>query len=110
MFDEVIARLQDPARTAFVFVVYPEHTPIVEAHRAALQLESIGIDPAMVIANQVLPDDSRAGGFFAQRRKTQMRHMDEISELFKAPIVNFPLLAEEPRGIEALRAAPISFS
>lgn len=110
MFDEVIARLQDPARTAFVFVVYPEHTPIIEAHRAALQLESIGIDPAMVVANQVLPDDSRAGGFFAQRRKAQMRHMDEIAELFKAPIVSFPLLAEEPRGIEALRAAPISFS
>lgn len=110
MFDEVISRLQDPERTSFVFVVYPEHTPIVEAYRAVLQLESIGISPALVIANQVLPLEFCEQEFFAERLNMQRHHMDKIAELFNVPVVSFPLLLEEPRGIGALRDSPISFT
>lgn len=109
-FDAVIDRLQDPSRTAFIMVVYPEHTPIIEAHRATLELGTIGITPAFVIPNQVLTADTRDNRFFADRLKMQQHHLSTIRELFGAPAVQMPLLADEPRGIGALRAVPIIFA
>ncbi len=108
-FESVIYRLQDPARTAFIMVVYPEHTPIIEAYRAANELGTIGITPALVIANQVLSSDYCNNDFFTDRLEMQQQHLSQITELFSAPVVAMPLLADEPQGIKALRDAPIVF-
>ena len=108
-FARVIARLRDPRQTSFIFVVYPEHTPIVEAHRAAQDLASIGIEPAFVIANQVLPASECSDGLFMRRQKMQVRYLSDIPTMFSAPVVFMPLLAREPVGLDDLRAAPIVF-
>ncbi len=108
-FETVINRLQDRNRTSFIFVVLPEHTPIIEAHRAAQDLEAVGIKPAAVIANQVVEPAQATGPFFVERLKTQERHLQVITRLFGMAPASMPLLPEEPRGVTQLRAAPISF-
>lgn len=108
-FARVIARLRDPRQTSFIFVVYPEHTPIVEAHRAAQDLAAIGIQPAFVIANQVLPASECSEGLFRRRQEMQVRYLSDIPTMFSAPVAVMPLLAREPVGVDALKAAPIVF-
>ena len=82
-FDRMIERLRDPQRTTFAFVLYPEFTPMVEAHRAMLDLKAAGIPTQLVVANQVIPADQTANPFFARRRNMQMGYLDEIETLFE---------------------------
>lgn len=110
LFETVIQRLSNPKKTSFIFVVLPEHTPIIEAHRASQDLRTIGVLPAAIIANQILDPANAVNEFFTNRLKAQKRHLREIGKLFTAPLALMPLLVKEPRGIEELRKAPISFS
>jgi len=50
-FDHITDLMKDPERSVFVFVVYPESTPVVEAHRAMLDLRDAGIGTQLVVAN-----------------------------------------------------------
>jgi arsenite-transporting ATPase len=108
-FDTVIKRLRNPKQASFIFVVLPEHTPIIEAYRASQDLRTIGILPAGVIANQVLDTDVGTNKFFTDRLETQKQRLAEIDKLFSVPLITMPLLAEEPQGVEQLRKAPITF-
>ena len=42
-FGQVIDMMRDPEQSTFAFVMYPEATPILEAWRAARELETVGI-------------------------------------------------------------------
>lgn len=56
-FKEMIRMLRDKNHTVFSLVLYPESTPITEAHRAMLDLKKAGIETQLVIANMILPEE-----------------------------------------------------
>jgi arsenite-transporting ATPase len=104
-FEAMISKLRDPARTTFAFVVYPESTPIVEAHRAKLDLEKAGIATQFVVANQVLPAERCSHPFFKKRSEMQKKHLADIEKKFAVPILEMPLFEQEVIGLLRVRQA-----
>lgn len=101
-FGDVIAMMRDPARSTFAFVMYPESTPILEAHRMAEELHTLGIEPGLVVANLVIPPDQATTPFAQARRAMQERYLIEIQERFSVPVLQIPLLPYEVKGLELL--------
>ena len=100
-----LAVVRDPALTTFALVLYPETTPIAEAERAAADLASLGITTALVVANQVLPEEVCVNDFFRNRRTMQLTHLARLPDVFpQASYSLLPLQAEDVRGLDALRA------
>jgi arsenite-transporting ATPase len=104
-YDEVIETMQDPERSSFAFVMYPEFTPMMEAYRAAEDLkDQVGIETAFVVANYLLPEEYGDNAFFANRRTQQEKYLGEIKDRFETPMMLAPLRQDEPIGLEELRA------
>ncbi|TKX72961.1 MULTISPECIES: arsenical pump-driving ATPase [Halorubrum] len=102
-YDEVIETMQDPSRSSFAFVMYPEFTPMMEAYRAAMDLQDqVGIETSLVVANYLLPEDYGDNAFFENRRAQQAEYLEEISERFDVPMMLAPLRQEEPVGLDDL--------
>jgi arsenite-transporting ATPase len=101
-FGQVIEMMRDPAQSTFVFVMYPESTPILEAWRAAQELGSVGIAPGLVVANFVIPPDQATTPFVQARRAMQEKYLAEIGERFASPVLQVPLMAHEVKGLEML--------
>ena len=101
-FEQVIAMMRDPERSTFAFVMYPEATPILEAYRAVQELRTVGVEPGLVIANQVLPPEQCATDFAKSRRSMQERYLVEIAQRFPVPVVQIPLLPQEIKGLPML--------
>ncbi|MFK5604869.1 arsenical pump-driving ATPase [Haloferax volcanii] len=103
-YDEVIETMQDPSRSSFAFVMYPECTPMMEAYRAAMDLkDQVGIETSLVVANYLLPEDDGNNAFFENRRAQQAEYLTEIKERFDVPMMLAPLRQEEPVGLDDLR-------
>jgi arsenite-transporting ATPase len=103
-YADVIEKMRNRDKSAFVFVMYPEYTPIVEAWRAAEDLKNqVGIETAAVAVNYLLPQDAGNNVFFDKRRKQQEKYMVEIENRFHKPMIFATLLDHEPKGLEALR-------
>jgi len=102
-FDRVIARMKDPQRSIFAFVVYPESTPVIEAYRAMLDLKEAGIKTQFVVANQVLQPEYCTNEFFISRRFMQEKYLSEIRERFGLPLVLVPLFETEIKGIRLIQ-------
>lgn len=103
-YADVIEKMRNRDKSAFVFVMYPEYTPIVEAWRAAEDLKNqVGIETAMVAVNYILPQDAGNNAFFSSRRKQQEKYLAEIADRFNKPMIFAPLLDHEPKGIANLR-------
>jgi len=107
-FDHIIALMKDPERSVFVFVVYPESTPVVEAYRAMLDLRDAGIGTQLVIANQVLSREYCTNSYFKKRRAMQEKYLAEIKRRFGLPMAIMPLLETEIIGIDMVRRAALS--
>jgi len=104
-YDEVIETMQDPDRSSFAFVMYPEFTPMMEAYRAAEDLkDQVGIETALVVANYLLPEEYGDNAFFANRRAQQEKYLGEIKDNFETPMMLAPLRRDEPVGLDELRA------
>ncbi|MDA8212719.1 MAG: TRC40/GET3/ArsA family transport-energizing ATPase [Clostridia bacterium] len=102
-FEQVIGIMRDPARATFGFVVYPENTPIMEAHRAVEELKTVGINTPLVVANLVLPGEFCINSFFQQRRRMQERHLSQLAAKFSgAAVLQLPVLDREIKGMEML--------
>jgi arsenite/tail-anchored protein-transporting ATPase len=104
-FRDIISTLRDKERTVFSLVLYPESTPIMESYRAMLDLKEAGIETQLVVANMVLPEDVCTNNFFKNRRQMQMKYLQEIKERFGLPMLQFPLMQEEIKGLNRLKAA-----
>ncbi len=102
-FTKMIERLKNKNRSVFSLVLYPESTPIEEAYRAMLDLKNAGIETQLVIANMVLPEKICTNGFFKNRRAMQLKYLKTIHDKFNLPVLRFPLMQEEVKGIEALK-------
>jgi len=104
-YDEVIETMQDPNRSSFAFVMYPEFTPMMEAYRAAEDLkDQVGIETAFVVANYLLPEEYGDNAFFANRQAQQEKYLGEIKDNFETPMMLAPLRRDEPVGLDELRA------
>ena len=104
-YDEVIETMQDPERSSFAFVMYPEYTPMMEAYRAAEDLDDqVGIETSFVVANYLLPEEYGDNSFFANRRAQQQRYLGEIKNRFDVPMMLAPLRQDEPVGLDELQA------
>ncbi|TEU15726.1 MAG: arsenic-transporting ATPase [Anaerolineales bacterium] len=101
-FGQVIDMMRDPQRSTFTFVMYPEFTPIVEAWRAVEELRTVGIEPGLVVANQVLPPEQCTTEYFCRRSLMQARYLGEMAERFRVPILTMPLLPREVKGLPTL--------
>ncbi|MFN3480678.1 MAG: TRC40/GET3/ArsA family transport-energizing ATPase [Thermodesulfovibrionales bacterium] len=104
-FREIINILKDKDRTVFSLVLYPESTPILESYRAMLDLKDAGIETQLVVANLILPEEVCTNDFFKSRRAMQMRYLVEINERFKLPVLQFPMMENEIRGLKMLEEA-----
>ena len=102
-FRAIINTLRDKRHTVFSIVLYPESTPILESYRAMLDLKEAGIETQLVVANMVLPEEVCRNDFFRNRRKMQIRYLKEIKVRFNLPMLQFPMLQEEVKGIEQLK-------
>lgn len=101
-FGKVIEMMRDPAQSTFAFVMYPESTPILEAWRAAKELETVGVHAGMVVANMVIPPEQATTPFVQARRAMQEKYLAEIAERFPVPLVEIPLLPREVKGLDML--------
>jgi arsenite-transporting ATPase len=103
MYENVIESMRNPDKSSFIFVLYPEYTPMMEALRSARDLEKqVGIKTAGVAVNYMLPDGYGKNAFFASRRKQQQRYLLKIHDKFKTPLLLVPLLDKEPEGVKGL--------
>jgi len=101
-FGKVIEMMRDPKQSTFAFVMYPEATPIIEAYRAATELSTVGINASLVVANMVIPAEQANTEFTHARRLMQEKYLGEISERFRLPVAQIPLLPKEIKGLEML--------
>ncbi len=97
-FAAVIEMMRDPTRSTFAFVMYPESTPIVEAARAMAELRTVGIEPGLVVANQVIPEEACATAYARARRKMQEGYLEDMRRRFQVPILSVPLQPREIAG------------
>ena len=104
-FRDIISTLRDKDMTVFSLVLYPESTPIMESYRAMLDLKEAGIETQLVIANMVLPEKVCSNNFFKNRRQMQLKYLQEIKDRFNLPVLQFPLMQEEIKGLNLLKAA-----
>ncbi|MEC4686621.1 MAG: TRC40/GET3/ArsA family transport-energizing ATPase [Nitrospirota bacterium] len=104
-FKNIIRILKDRNQTVFCLVLYPESTPITESYRAMLDLKDAGIETQLVVANMVLPEEVCTNNFFRGRRQMQLGYLEEITERFDLPVLRFPLLQDEIKGLEKLSDA-----
>lgn len=103
-YDRVIETMRDPARSSFVFVMYPEYTPMMEAWRASEDLRNqVGIETSLVAVNYLLPDEYGTNAFFERRRQQQREYLEQIGDRFDVPMLLAPLQRDEPTGLDELR-------
>lgn len=102
-YSNIIETMQNTEKSTFVFVMYPEYTPIIEAWRASEDLKSqVGIETALVAVNYILPKNYGRNKFFDNRRKQEEKYLHEIKQRFKTPLLLVPLLEHEPKGLDNL--------
>jgi arsenite/tail-anchored protein-transporting ATPase len=101
-FGQVIDMMRDPDLSTFVFVMYPEATPILEAYRAAQELRTVGVEPGLVVANLVIPPEQATTPFAQARRAMQEKYLAEIVQRFPVPLLQIPLLPGEVKGLPLL--------
>lgn len=103
-YNKVIEIMKNNKKSTFVFVMYPEYTPIIEAWRASEDLKKqVGIKTALVAVNYILPKLYGKNTFFDNRRKQQNKYLSEIIKKFKTPLIKVPLLDSEPKGLISLK-------
>ncbi len=101
----VIETMRSKDKSTFVFVVYPEYTPIIEAWRASQELKKqVGIETALVAVNYILPKEYGHNAFFESRRRQQEKYLGEIEPRFHTPLFLVPLLDHAPEGVDNLRS------
>lgn len=101
-FAKVIEMMRDPNQSTFAFVMYPEATPIIEAWRAAKELQTVGINPGLVVANMIIPSEQSNSEFSHARRSMQEKYLVEIADRFQLPVAQIPLLPQEIKGLTML--------
>ena len=104
--DEVNTQFRNPELTTFVCVCIPEFLSLYETERLVQELAKFEIDCRNVVVNQVInPSEVGSSRLLAARVRMQAGYLAQFDELYEDfHLVKMPLLDEEVRGVEALRA------
>ena len=104
--DEVNTQFRDPELTTFVCVCIPEFLSLYETERLVQELAKFEIDCRNVVVNQVIsPSEVGSSRLLAARVRMQAGYLAQFDELYEDfHLVKMPLLDEEVRGVDALRA------
>ena len=95
-FERTRLILQDPVRTAFVFVTVAERLSVLETHRIVAALSRHGIPVGGLIVNQLLPDRT-SDPFLLRRKEREALILSDIRERFRDwPLGYLPLLEQDP--------------
>ncbi|MET0902290.1 MAG: ArsA family ATPase [Acidimicrobiales bacterium] len=102
--DGVREILLDPARSSVRLVVNPERMVIAEARRTYTYLSLFGYRVDAVIANRLLPAEV-SDPWFDRWKALHVEHLQTIHDSFAPlPVLTVELAADEPVGVESLRA------
>lgn len=102
-------RLLDTATTQFVLVLAAERLPVLESLELAQTLSEQGIRVGAGVVSRRLPED--AGPYFTGHRARESEHLARLRRgLPELPLVEAPLLAEEPVGLDGLRRVAQSWA
>ncbi|KAG2494855.1 hypothetical protein HYH03_007095 [Edaphochlamys debaryana] len=107
---KVSAQFKDPLLTTFVAVCIPEFLSLYETERLVQELAKFEIDCRNIVINQVIfPESVGASKLLDARVRMQSKYLDQFYELYEDfHILKLPLLEEEVRGPEALRAFAVN--
>ncbi|MHA1792851.1 MAG: ArsA family ATPase [Promethearchaeota archaeon] len=96
--------LEDPDKTSFVIVMISEEMAIYETERLLSSLITYNIPVQHIIVNQIYPENVDCN-FCRSRREFQMRHLDEIRDLYsdEFDVIEIPLFEKEIRKFDQLR-------
>ena len=99
-------QFQDPEATTFVCVCIPEFLSLYETERLVQELAKFDIDSHNVVVNQVLfPEKDSKCRKCNARVRMQQKYVNQISVLYdEYHVTQMPLLDEEVRGINGLKA------
>jgi arsenite/tail-anchored protein-transporting ATPase len=97
-------QLQDTDRTKVLIVTLPERTPVLEATRLQEVLRRAGIQPWAWIINNSLAVADSASPLLRRRAARELGEIASVREGLAERVALFPVQAEEPVGIERLRA------
>ena len=99
----------DQRRTSFFMVLIPERMAILDTERALEMFDSLGLQMAGLIVNQVYPRelaDAKGGEaveFLRNRTRMQQKYLDEIRSKFAGKVVAMlPMYPREPRGMDMI--------
>ncbi len=98
----------DQKRTSFFMVLIPERMAILDTERALEMFDSLGLQMAGLIVNQIYPAEMRnaqgeAAAFLRNRARMQEKYLDEIKSKFGSKVVAMlPMYPKEPRGLDMI--------
>jgi arsenite/tail-anchored protein-transporting ATPase len=101
-YDHATALLRNPERTTFVLVMRPDEISLYETHRAAKELEDIGIKSDELIINGILPEEVCQIEFFRKQFEVQQRVVQEAEQSITGSKRYMVLRDNEVKGINGL--------
>lgn len=98
--------LRDRKTTTVTWVTLPEPMALEETADAMARLEEAGIRVSRLVVNRMTPAGSSSCGWCRARRTFEARALAPVARRFAGlELQTLPDLANEPRGVAALRAA-----
>ena len=103
-FTTPMMQLQNPKRTKVLIVTLPETTPVLEAARLQDDLRRAGIEPWAWVINHSLTTTTVNSPLLQRRATQEWPQIEAVRDQYAKRVALTPLQAEEPVGIERLRA------
>jgi arsenite-transporting ATPase len=98
--------MRERSKSAFFMVMTPEAMSVYDTEKALEAFKSIGIKPAGVVLNKVLPKEmaDNPSPYIRNRYKQQQEVLKMIFEKFGDLVVAaIPMFPREPKGLEGIR-------
>lgn len=106
--EEVSKMLVNQETTTFICVAIAEFLSVYETERLIQELVTMDINVRNVVCNQLMdPEEKDISSALKARHVMQKKYVSQVTELYPEDeyhVVCMPLLCEEVRGIEALKA------
>jgi arsenite/tail-anchored protein-transporting ATPase len=99
-----LMRLRDPVYTRVLLVTLAETTPVLEASALAADLRRAGIEPYGWVVNNSLAVAGPSDPLLRRRAAEEVEQVKRVATELADRVFIVPRLADEPRGIPALRA------